>query len=462
MSDRLRQLPQVQSLLEAAPAQALMARFSRDEVVEQVRTVLQEVRDGLRVDPKRPLPDFFAEPFFDGLAARIRFARRSLLTRVINATGIVIHTNLGRAPLAPEAFAAMQAAAAGYSNLELDLDTGKRGSRYQLVEGLLCELTGAEAAIVVNNCAAAVLVSLSALAAGGDVVASRGEMIEIGGSFRLPDVIRQSGARLVEIGATNKTRLSDYEQAVSDTTRVFLKSHTSNYRIVGFTATPDRKDIATLAHAHDLVFMEDLGSGVLVDLAPYGLVDEPVVSDILKTGVDLVAFSGDKLLGGPQAGMIAGRKSVIDQLKSHPLLRAVRIDKLSLAALEATLRLYKPPHNPFHKIPVLEALAQDTASIRARAEDLTALIKAHTPLNAETQSSIARAGGGSLPQQDLESFAVVVTPPTGSPEALAAGLRRSTPPVIGRIAEDRLHLDMRTVTNADLPDILTALRQAVP
>ncbi len=462
MSDVLRHLPQVQSLLETDQARHLTSTFSRDEVVAAIRGTLQDVRARLLKDPGAGLPDFAAPAFFEDLSVRIRAARRSTLCKVVNGTGVIIHTNLGRAPLAQEAFAAMERAASGYANLELDLGTGKRGSRYKLVENLLCTLTGAEAAIVVNNCAAAVLVCLSALARDGEVVASRGELIEIGGSFRMPDVILQSGAHLREVGATNKTSLADYEQAIGEGTRVLLKSHTSNFRIVGFTAAPGRRDLADLARRHGVVLMEDLGSGVLVDLAPHGLTDEPVVGDILRTGVDVVTFSGDKLLGGPQSGIIAGRKTVIDRLKTHPLLRAVRIDKLSLAALEATLRLYRPPHDPFEKIPVLRCLAQTMQTVQARAMALAREVCAQTAFDAQVVESVAYAGGGSLPQQDLESFAVVLTGAGLTPDALATALRQTDPPVIGRIADGRFLLDMRAVSDGDIPLIVSALKGLNP
>lgn len=358
--------------------------------------------------------------------------------------------------------AAVQAAGAHASNLELDLATGRRGSRYAHVEGLICELTGAEAALVVNNCAAAVLLSLMAIAQGRKVIASRGELIEIGGSFRLPDVIQQSGATLKEVGATNKTRASDYAQAIDAETAVLLKSHTSNYQIVGFTYAPQREELASLARETGTILMEDLGSGVLVDLSPYGLHDEPLVSDVLKSGVDVVMFSGDKLLGGPQCGIIAGRADIIFSLKKHPLCRALRIDKLSLAALEATLRLYRAPHDPFHKVPVLRAISQPVEEIEARADRLAGALAAAGITDVMSIPSRAYVGGGSLPQQTLESYAVAVTVPSHSPDALAAALRAARPPVIGMIREDRFVMDVRTLIDEDLPGIVEAFRQVVP
>ena len=308
-----------------------------------------------------------------------------------------------------------------------------------------------------NNCAAAVVLALMGTAAGRKVIASRGELIEIGGSFRLPDVIAQSGAELKEVGATNKTRLSDYADAVDGDTAVLLKSHTSNFRIVGFTSAPSRNDLAQLAAERDLILMEDLGSGVLIDLAPFGLRDEPVVADILKAGVDLVMFSGDKLLGGPQAGIIAGRADIIAGLRKHPLLRALRIDKLSLAALEATLRLYLPPHDPLARVPVLRALSQPLAEVEARAQRLAGSLAAVKGLDVEVMASAAYVGGGSLPQQDLDSFSVVVACAALSTESLADRLRGGMVPIVGRIHQGKLWLDMRTVTDDELPDIVAAL-----
>ena len=404
------------------------------------------------------MPDFDGDTFAHSLRISINAARQPSLRPVINATGIIIHTNLGRARLAPEALQAMHDVGAHPSNLELNLQSGKRGSRYDHAEALICELTGAEAALIVNNCAAAVVLGLMGTASGRKVIASRGELIEIGGSFRLPDVIAQSGAELKEVGATNKTRLGDYADAIDQDTAVLLKSHTSNFRIVGFTAAPARQDLAKLAQDKGVILVEDLGSGVLIDLAPYGLADEPVVADILKAGVDLVMFSGDKLLGGPQAGIIAGRGDIIAGLRSHPLLRALRIDKLSLAALEATLRLYRAPSDPFARIPVLRMLSEPVNDVKARAGLLAAILRDQGLTDVSVEPSAAFVGGGSLPQQDLESFAVSVAVDGLSPDALATALRQATVPVIGRIHQARICFDMRTVTDEELPLIGAALQ----
>lgn len=457
MSDTLRHLPQVHVLLESSLAAPLIDRHGREAVAHAVRGQLDLVRQALRSGEGDRRPECLSPAFFAGVEAAILAARASSLRRVINATGIIIHTNIGRARLAPEALEAVRAAGEAYSNLEIDLDTGERSSRQAHVEALLCELTGAEAALVVNNCAAAVLAALTALGAGGEVIASRGELIEIGGGFRMPDVIVESGARLREVGSTNKTRLADYEAAIGPQTAVLLRSHTSNFRIVGFTSRPSRAELAALAHRHGVMMMEDLGSGVLIDLSRYGLVDEPVVRDILAAGVDVVTFSGDKLLGGPQCGVIAGRASLIGRLASHPIIRAMRIDKLSLAALEATLRLYRPPHNPLEKIPVLRALAEDAGSVRDRAMRCAGLLGAIPGLEAGVVGATAYAGGGSLPQQDLASFAVSLRTGACSAGALAERLRKGTPAVLARIREDRLQLDMRTVEEDEIAGLVRAV-----
>lgn len=454
-----RDLPQVQAVLDQPAFRDLIERFSHAEVTTALRTKLDTLRTALRAGATTALPDFSSSAFAAEISAMIQTTRAPSLRPVINATGILIHTNLGRAPLAPQAIKAMAAAGAAPTNLELDLANGKRGSRHAHVERLICTLTGAQAAVVVNNCAAAVLLSLMATASGRSVVASRGELIEIGGSFRLPDVIAQSGATLREVGATNKTRLSDYENAIEPDTAVLLKSHTSNFKIVGFTSSPPRRDLAGLAKQRDVILMEDLGSGVLIDLAPFGLTDEPVVGDILKEGVDLVMFSGDKLLGGPQAGIIAGRADIIAMLKSHPLMRTVRIDKLSLAALEATLQLYQPPFDPLSEIPVLQMLSENVAVVEARATSLASALCAQSIGEVSVVETAARVGGGSLPEQDLPSFAVSIWPKGRSANEFAAALRQGQYPVIGRIERDQILLDMRSVRDGDIAPLVAQFTQ---
>ena len=459
MNNQLRQIPQIQTLLTLPALQDAVSQYGHEDVVAALRDILAQTRAAMLSDDQAELPAFSDPSFTRQVTGAIEAARAPSLVPAINATGIIIHTNLGRARLAPQALEGMHSAGAQPSNLELDLATGKRGSRHSHVERLICDLTGAEAAVVVNNCAAAVLLSLMATAQDRSVVASRGELIEIGGAFRLPDVIAQSGAHLVEVGATNKTRTDDYAAAIDDTTAVLLKSHTSNFKIVGFTAAPDRRELAALARDSDVILMEDLGSGVLIDLAPYGLPDEPVVADILKSGVDLVMFSGDKLLGGPQSGIIAGRRDIVAQLKAHPLMRAVRIDKLSLAALEATLRLYRAPHDPVAEVPVLAMLAEPLAQVEVRAQRLAQMLGQIGLQDVRVCASIAYAGAGSLPDQDLQSFAVAITIPEHTAEALSTALRTNSPPVIGRISREEVMLDMRTVQPDELAPIVDAMRR---
>ena len=362
-----------------------------------------------------------------------------------------MHTNLGRACLAEAAAAAVAEVARGYSTLEYDVLTGGRGERYSHVEALLTSLTGAEAAFVVNNNAAAVLLILSALAEGGEVVASRGELVEIGGSFRVPEIMESCGARLREVGTTNKTHLSDYERAIGPDTRALMKVHTSNFRIVGFTESVPRAEMAALGHAHNLAVIEDLGSG--------SLQGEPTVQDSVRAGVDVISFSGDKLLGGPQAGIIIGKKQYIDRLKRHPLTRAMRVDKLTLAALEATLRLYASG-TAFEQVPTLAMLAAKPETLFARAE---ALAKALCAAGAEAEpvSVEDQVGGGSVPMQMLPSFAVSVSPAAGrSVEALEAALRLGEPPIIGRIDHGRYLLHVRTLREADFAAIANAWKEA--
>jgi L-seryl-tRNA(Ser) seleniumtransferase len=373
------------------------------------------------------------------LRARLAATRRPSLQRVLNATGVVVHTNLGRAPLADEALARVQETARGYSNLEYDLAEGARGSRQDHVAGILRRLTGAEAALVVNNNAAAVLLALAALAEGREVLVSRGELIEIGDGFRIPDVLARSGARLVEVGTTNRTRAADYERAVGPDTAVLLRVHQSNFRVVGFTEQPRIEDLAAVARRHGLPLVDDLGSGVLTELA-----DEPSARDALARGADLVCFSGDKLLGGPQAGIVLGRAELVEKLRRHPLQRALRADKLTLAALEGTLLLYLDAPE---RIPVLRMLREDAESVRARAERLA------TSAGGAVEETVARVGGGALPLAELPSYACAVE------EELAAPLRAGTPPVVGIVRDGKLLLDCRTLRDEELEEVAAAVVQ---
>src|SRR5204863_5307017 len=378
---------------------------------------------------------------------------------VINATGVVLHTNLGRAPLARSAREAMSRIAAGYSNLEYDLLRGARGSRHGLCRDLLVELTGAEDAIVLNNAAGAVLVALSALARGGEALVSRGELVEIGGSFRIPDIMARSGAALVEVGTTNRTHRADYEAALTPRTRLLLKVHRSNFQVTGFTTEVPATELAGLARHAQVASLYDLGSGLLLDLAPWGLTGEPSVAEALASGVDAVAFSGDKLLGGPQAGILLGRRDAIAACRKDPLARAVRSDKFTLAALEATLALYRDPERARVEIPVLRMLTQDVTQIRQRAEAL----QKGVGKEAEVIEGESEVGGGSFPGAKLRTWLVRLNPDTRhlTPDTLSARLRGGSPPVIARIVDDRVVLDPRTIFPDELETLARAVRAAL-
>jgi L-seryl-tRNA(Ser) seleniumtransferase len=353
-------------------------------------------------------------------------------------------------------------AAGGYGNLELNLETGRRASRQDHLDVLIAEVSGAEAGFAVNNCAGAVLLAVAAVAEGAPVIVSRGELVEIGGGFRVPDVVAQGGSRLVEVGTTNRTHLRDYEQALQEhpDARVILRTHPSNFRMTGFTSAPALDALAHFAHAHGLLLVEDLGGGALIDLAPYGIADEPMAQASLRAGVDLVLFSGDKLLGGPQAGIAAGRRSLIDRLTRHPLARALRLDKLSVAALSATLRLYRPPADPSRRIPVLRMLTEPVATIAARAEALRAQV-AHVPgLDIEVEETLGYAGGGAMPMLALPGRALALRSARFSADELTRRLRTGATPVLGRIERDVVLLDLRTVSDVELPALAAMIANA--
>ncbi|MGN6374055.1 MAG: L-seryl-tRNA(Sec) selenium transferase [Sphingomonas sp.] len=453
LSARLRALPQVQRLLDLPAARA--SGVSHVRLVTAIRQCLDEARAALLGgDAGHVAVD--ADALLDRALAIAAADAAPVLRRAINATGVVIHTNLGRAPLPEAALAAVVEVARGYSNLEYALDEGRRGSRTQGIEPLLCALTGAEAAVAVNNAAAAVLLALSVLAGGGEVIVSRGELVEIGGGFRIPDVIRQGGARLVEVGTTNRTRLADYADAITPDTRVLLKVHQSNYRVTGFTAAVGLDALGRLARERGLLLVQDLGSGAMADLARLGRPHEPTPREALAAGADLVAFSGDKLMGGPQAGLVVGSAAAVDPLRRHPLMRAMRLDKMSLAAIEATLRLYRDPEVAAREVPVLRMLAETAATTRDRAGRLAALLGGW---DVEVVASTAYAGGGSLPEEAVASHAVAIAAPEGA-DALVQRLRDHRPAVIGRIAGGRVLLDMLTVSDDEVPEIAGALEAA--
>ncbi len=451
-------LPPVQRLLELADAGGAARRWPRAALTDALRRELAGLRQALLDHEECELPD---GPGIVALAEAALAARAAPALRpVLNATGIVIHTNLGRAPLAAEAVQAASDAARRGCDLEYDLQTGRRGPRAPGIEALLRTLTGAEAGMAVNNNAAAMLLALTALAAPGEVIVSRGELVEIGGGFRIPDIIQQGGARLVEVGSTNRTRVADYAAAITPATRMLLKVHQSNFAMVGFTEAASLAELAALSRSHGLLLMDDLGSGTLSPL-PNGLAMlEPTVAQSIAAGSDVVAFSGDKLLGGPQAGLLAGRAEAIDRLRRHPLMRALRLDKMTLAALDATLRLHADPARAHSAVPVLRMLAQTEPVLQARAERLCALLSAHC--EADVEHSVGHAGGGALPGQSIASRAANIRVPGLSADALARMLRAQHPAVVGRIHADRLLLDVLTLSDDDLPCVVEAVRAAIP
>ncbi|HXU39844.1 MAG TPA: L-seryl-tRNA(Sec) selenium transferase [Blastocatellia bacterium] len=460
----LRSLPSIERLLERPLALRLSAAVGR----ERVRDLLRETTDELRQEvtsgrlPSAITSQSLIEEVERRLEPRVaRFSQPSLRS-VVNATGVIIHTNLGRAPLARQALEALSETAAGYSNLEYDLTRGERGRRETHCQDLISRLAGSEAAIVANNNAAAVLLVLNTLAEGGEVIVSRGELIEIGGSFRIPDVMAKSGAILREVGTTNRTRIEDYKNAINERTRLILRVHPSNYRIIGFTHRPGADEIADVARRAGVPSFEDLGSGCLIDLSPFGVKDEPVVADSLKAGVSVVSFSGDKMLGGPQAGIIAGSREIVDRVAGNPLMRALRVDKLTYAALEATLRLYERGSartEVWMDVPVIRAIAASYREIADRAanlrESIARLTNGRFTIDLEDGSSVI--GGGSAPEVKLPTVLVTMKAAEMSAASLEERLRGSRIPIITRTERDRVMIDLRTVSIEEEAIILEAL-----
>lgn len=445
----LRHLPSVDRLLAEDSTAVLIERYGRGLTTDALRAALDEARRAIRAGGAAPVPDVLA-----ARAAAILADWTTPRPRpVINASGVIIHTNLGRAPLSTATLRAINAAACGYSDLEYDLEQGARGHRMAAVEKLLCRVTGAEAGLVVNNNAGAVLLALSALAHGREVVISRGQLIEIGGGFRIPEVLAQSGARLVEVGTTNRTHRRDYEAALNDNTAAILRAHSSNFRIIGFTAELEIGELVEIGAGRNIPIIDDLGSGALLDTAAYGLAHEPMVQESLLAGATLVCFSGDKLLGGPQAGIIVGRQEYVDKLKTHPLARALRADKLCLAGLAATLVHYLKGEAIQH-IPVWQMIAMPLAEIERRARRWARRLK-QAGLRVRVIEGQSAVGGGSLPGQTLPTRLVAVE--CESPDRLAAHLRQATPPIIARIQDDHLVLDPRTVLVSEEKALLAAL-----
>ena len=435
--DALRALPSVHQLLEEEPATTLIAAHGRPLVRFAVQRVLEDERRQASTDTSH---DRWAR-----VEATIQGLRRPRLRPVINATGVILHTNLGRAPLAAAAAEATARIAGRYSTLEFDPQTGRRGRRHDLVADTLRYLTGAQSAAVVNNCAAAVLLMLTALARGKEVIVARGELVEIGGGFRMPEVMRLSGARMVEVGTTNRTRIEDYASAITPKTAAIMKVHASNFQVVGFTESVELKPLAAITRQHQLLLLHDLGSGALLDTTAVGLAAEPRIQDSLLSGVDLLASSADKLLGGPQAGLLLGRSDLVERVMKHPLARAVRVDKLTTAALAATLDLYLT--QSLAEVPIWGMLRASTESLRSRAQAWLRRL-AELGVVAEVTAAESTVGGGSLPGERLPTFVLAITPLRGGATELLRRLREHEPPVIGRIADERVLLDPRTV----LPD----------
>lgn len=456
-NQRYRALPNIQKLLETEAVAALCEQYSRTETVSVLRNILDSERTEISANESYQPSSFSGEQFIENVRSEIELMREKSLVEVINATGIIVHTNLGRAPLAKESIEAIKEAALGYSNLEMDLESGKRGSRYRHVETLLANLTGAEAAVVVNNCAAAVLVSLNTLSKDKEIIVSRGELVEIGGGFRMPDVIAATGAIMKEIGTTNKTRIADYENAINENTGAILRNHCSNFKVIGFTERACLTELVELAHRRGLYMIDDLGSGSLVDLTQYGVRGERSVQQIVASGVDAVMFSGDKLLGGPQAGIILGKAAVVEKIKKNPLLRALRIDKLSLAALEATLALYCVPETTTERVPVLRMIAQDQEAIKNRAEAFKQSLPSLANIEVSLVQGTSFIGGGSAPMNELPTTVLKFDSVTHSADKMSELMRQHKPAVVGRISDNALVLDLRTVLREQENDLRSAI-----
>jgi L-seryl-tRNA(Ser) seleniumtransferase len=455
----LRQIPGVDRVLEAAAARRFAAGVPQTVMVRSIRALTEDLRAAILAgDATVDAAALSEDRILADLKPRVQTAMAPRLQRTINATGVVIHTNLGRSLLAAAAIENITRISSRYSNLEYDLEQGKRGSRYSAVEEILCEITGAESAMVVNNNAGAVLLALDTMAAGREVVVSRGELVEIGGSFRIPDVMAKSGATLKEVGTTNRTHLRDYEQAIGEDTGLLLKVHKSNYSVVGFTSEVPLSELVALGARHGVPVMEDLGSGMFIDFSRYGLVKEPTVQEAVATGADLITFSGDKLLGGPQAGIIVGKKDPVDRIKKNPLTRALRIDKMTLAALESTMRLYRDERRAVAEIPTLRMMLMPLEAIAGVAERLRLDLEktCGDRVRAVLLDRSSRAGGGSLPLLKLPSRCVGVQVSGMSANRLEKAMRGYCPPIIGRIEDDLFVMDPRTLQEEEIDMIVDA------
>ena len=461
MQELFRNIPSVDVLLKALQERGEFRDFPRTVQKELVNKFLDVCRGRIKKGEITSREQLDFESLLSELSDYISWHCKPNFRKVINATGVVVHTNLGRSILPDAAIHAAAKACEGYSNLEFSLETGQRGSRYSLVEDLLCELTGAEAGLVVNNNAGAVLLMLDTLASNLEVIVSRGQLVEIGGSFRIPEVMQKSGAKLVEVGATNRTHLYDYENAIGTDTAAILKAHTSNFAIVGFHKEVELKDLVGLGNRYDLPVMEDLGSGNLFRFPDYTKMEEPTVQDAIKSGVSVVTFSGDKLLGGPQAGIILGKKRYIDRIKKNPLNRALRIDKMTLASLEATLSLYKDRDLAMEKIPTLNMITARPEALGRKASRLAAKLRQAVGdcFEISTMSGTSRVGGGASPELDLPTRLVALKPIQVGPDKLKDYLLQTDPPLVGRVEEDRFCLDPRTLNRNEISTVVDVFEQ---
>lgn len=456
----LKKIPKMDEILSILERQKILESASRNIVLKICRTVLEEVRSAILSNCLSDQAILDPERISFEIMSRIDGLKRNSLRKVVNATGILLHTNLGRAPLPEEALENIADVSRGYSNLEYNIETGKRGLRYDHLTGVLRELTGAEDVLVVNNNAAAVLLVLNTLSNGMESVVSRGELIEIGGEFRIPEIMKKSGAILKEVGTTNRTRLVDYEKAVGENTALLMKVHPSNYRIMGFTEEAELSDLVALGRRMNIPVFNDLGSGCLIDLEKFGLMKEPTVQEIVKTGTDIICFSGDKLLGGPQAGIIIGRSDLIGDIKANPLNRALRIDKLTLAALESTLRIYLKPEEALRKLRGLRSLTEPVEDVAKRAKKLYSVLRRSAPreLSFGIRHGKSLSGGGALPLQEIPTVLIVVKSEKLRAEHIEKALRNAEIPIITRIMEDEVLMDLRTISEGEFKIIEKAFR----
>lgn len=459
-SELFRLIPAVDRLLDTDELKSISESYPRNLILRAINDILSDIREGIeKEDINRESLESIIDSITETIKEKLLILSRPSLKNVINATGVVIHTNLGRSILTDRVIKRFKEIGGGYSNLEYDLDKGKRGNRYSHVENILKELTGAEAAMVVNNNAAAVLITLETMAKDREVIISRGELVEIGGSFRIPDVMKKSGAKMVEVGTTNKTHLKDYEEAINPETAVILKVHKSNFQIVGFNEEVDRADLVELGEKNNLPVVEDLGSGSFIDLTKYGLAWEPTVQAVLGSGIDLVTFSGDKMLGGPQAGIIIGKEKLVDRIRHNQLNRALRIDKLTLFALEETLNIYRDERRALEEIPTMKMICQTYDTLKAKAVRLSRMIKTKDGENfkVELSDGISKVGGGALPLLELHTRLVRLIPKAMPAQQINELLKSNDVPIIVRLEQEKVLLDVRTIQNSELKTVAAAI-----